>query len=248
VSFTARCVSFARNVLPLSAMTDILDSALRGLNLMKPAGFICLCLGWLAACTLTPVLQANNRLAVRAIFGAAPDPTTVESMEQEASRIFADAGIAFSWTNATGQIPYAPGDLPVWVRFLGNCRLEPGRISTPTDGPMARVFERDGNIAPFVEVDCGRTAAMVWQIRGTNSLPLVVRAFGRALGRVVAHELYHYVTQSAHHGASDLFRKSMKSRDLMLPDVRFEQAEADALRRGIARLRGTAGCRHSGTE
>jgi len=91
-------------------------------------------------------------------------------------------------------------------------------------------------IRPFIDLDCDRTAAMVWQNRGTQPLPLVTRAFGRALARVVAHELYHYVTQSAAHAASELFSQGMSSRDLTLPQVRFNPGEIEALRKGIDKL------------
>jgi hypothetical protein len=99
---------------------------------------------------------------------------------------------------------------------------------------MGWVAVRDGEIQPFINVDCDRIAAMVWQNHGTLSLPLVVRGFGRALGRVVAHELFHYVTQSAAHNESDIFRHTMTSRDLMLPEVRFQQAEVEALRTAMS--------------
>jgi hypothetical protein len=77
---------------------------------------------------------------------------------------------------------------------------------------------------------------MVWQNRGTLPLPLVTRAFGRALARVMAHELYHYLTQSAAHTASELFRPAMTSMDLTMPQVRFESLEIEALRKGISKF------------
>ena len=98
---------------------------------------------------------------------------------------------------------------------------------------MGWVESQDGVIRPSIDVDCDRISAMVWQNRGTFPRPLVVRAFGRALGRVLAHELYHYVTQSTAHSASGIFRHALTSRDLMLPEVRFEQAEIEALRKAM---------------
>lgn len=74
---------------------------------------------------------------------------------------------------------------------------------------------------------------MVWQIRGTVPVPLVNRAFGLALGRVMAHELYHYLTQSTIHTESRLFRKGMTSMDLTRPDIQFDAGEIEALRKGM---------------
>ena len=74
---------------------------------------------------------------------------------------------------------------------------------------------------------------MVWQIRGTTPVPLVNRAFGLALGRVMAHELYHYLTRSTVHTESRLFRKGMNSMDLTLPNIRFDAGEIGTLRTGM---------------
>jgi hypothetical protein len=189
--------------------------------------------------TLLAPLPGQTRLTVRAGFDRLPDRSTVEWMEQEAGEIFSDAGVPFSWHLGPEDVVEATGP-QVSVQFHGKCGLEPGAMPAPVRGPMAWVQPQGGEIRSFIDVDCDRTAAMIWQNRGTLPLPLVTRTFGRALARVVAHELYHYLTQSAFHTGSDLFRPAMTSMDLTMPQVRFECGEIEALRKGMSKFTGTA--------
>ena len=184
-------------------------------------------------------LQGQTRLTVWASFDRLPDRSTVEWMEQEAAEIFADADMAFLWQLGPRDGIDIIGPL-VSVQFHGKCVLQPSGVALPQRGPMAWVQPQDGEIRSFIDVDCDRTAAMIWQNRGTLPLPLVTRTFGRALARVVAHELYHYLTQSAAHTASELFRPEMTSMDLTMPQIRFESGEIEAIRKAMSKLDSTA--------
>ena len=188
--------------------------------------------------TLLAPLQGQTSLTVWAGFDRLPDRSAVEWMEQEAGALFSDAGLTFAWRRRPEDAE-AVGPL-VSVQFHGKCALEAGAVPLPAHGPMAWVQPWEGEILSFIDVDCDRTAALVWQNRGTLPLPLVTRAFGRALARVLAHELYHYLTQSAVHNASGLFRPAMTSMDLTVPQVRFESGEIEALREGMSKLDGMA--------
>ncbi len=181
-----------------------------------------------------PLTLVGEDLFVLAAFDRSPDTAAVEHMRQETARIFADTGATLAWRTRTQPGIMPPGAVRVTLQLHGSCRVEPNMLSLAEDGPMGWVESHGGEMLSLIDVDCDRISAMVWQNRGTLPLPLVVRAFGRALGRVLAHELYHYVTQSPAHGASDLFRPAMTSRDLMLPDVRFEPAEIEVLRKALS--------------
>jgi len=180
------------------------------------------------------LLRGETGLIMLTRFDRPPDTVAIESMQEEAAGLFSDAGLTFSWRQDVPSNGLLAGVPPVWVQFHGNCRLDPAVV--PTGGPMATTSVSDGRIRPIVNVDCDRTAAVVWQIRSTLPAPLVTRAFGRALGRVLAHELYHYLTQSAIHTESELFSKAMDGRRLTAPNVRFEPGEIEALRKGVAEL------------
>lgn len=168
--------------------------------------------------------QDSLTLAVQ--FDRAPDHLAVQWIERESAALFSDADVTLSWLPA-GSIQ---------VRFRGTCACEP-RLSSPVDpGPLAWTKVKGGRILPMIEVDCDRVAGVVRQNRGSLSAPLVARAFGRALGRVVAHEMYHYLTQSFEHTGTELFSRVMLTGALMNEDVRFAAHEVAAVRRAAASI------------
>ncbi|HLK64441.1 MAG TPA: hypothetical protein VKU19_13440 [Bryobacteraceae bacterium] len=187
-----------------------------------------------------PPLHSQSRLSVLTGFDQPPDTAAVEWMERETAALFSEAGLTFSWQQRT-HLESGAAERFVWLQFHGKCRLDPSDLSAATDGPLGSARVLDGEVQPFIEVDCDRAAAMVWQDRGTVPRPLVMRSLGRALGRVVAHELYHYLTQSTGHTSSELFRQAVTSKDLTLPIVRFETNEIQVLREGLKERAGSAG-------
>jgi hypothetical protein len=192
----------------------------------------------LAIAVLTLLAHApavySQDLFLMAAFDQTPDIATVKWLEQQTEQIFSEAGLTLAWVPRKQLNGIPVGALPVWVQFHGACRVEPAVLPALQEGPMGWVRSQDGEIRPLIDIDCNRTSAMVWQHRGTLPLPLVVRSFGRALGRVVAHELYHYLTQSVAHTQSDIFRHEMTSQDLTRPEVRLEPSEIEALRRAVS--------------
>jgi hypothetical protein len=61
-------------------------------------------------------------------------------------------------------------------------------------------------------------------------------AFGRAVGRVVAHELYHIFANTQKHGSVGVAKESYTVQDLMSGDFLFDGQEYRALGAGKAHL------------
>jgi hypothetical protein len=59
-------------------------------------------------------------------------------------------------------------------------------------------------------------------------------AFGRALARVLAHELLHYLTGAAKHTQSALFRASISPGALLASELRLGADEIADLRKALA--------------
>ncbi|MFY9727215.1 MAG: hypothetical protein WAJ87_17085, partial [Bryobacteraceae bacterium] len=91
-----------------------------------------------------------------------------------------------------------------------------------------------GVILPFAEVDCQR-------IRGFTQKQLLTmpaedreKVYGRALGRVLAHELYHIFANTAAHSSSGVGKSKYTVQDLLSPKFQFEGRESLALKRNKA--------------
>src|SRR5262249_58770098 len=88
----------------------------------------------------------------------------------------------------------------------------------------------NGEVRPFADVECDRIGRLVNQ--GLYRLEPEDReeAFGRAVGRVLAHELYHIFLRTSRHGSWGIAKPYYSSAELLAEDFRFEQRESKLLR------------------
>src|SRR5262249_47452771 len=112
-------------------------------------------------------------------------------MRAELQRLLAPAGLQIVWRSLDERRSGENFELVVVSSFEGSCAAGsmPGR---PTTTSLADTSISNGHILPFFRVACGR----IIQMLGTRVEPTVL---GRALGRVIAHELYHIVAETKDH-------------------------------------------------
>jgi len=67
-----------------------------------------------------------------------------------------------------------------------------------------------GEPSPFSNIECDRVRSSLGAQPGRGDL-----AFGRALGRVLAHELHHVIDRTRRHTAAGYTRKSLTAADLV---------------------------------
>lgn len=164
-------------------------------------------------------------------------PSILDVAAREASAIWAGAGIRLTWAhNGPGRRMH-PEDILVIVRerLAGHTAADLRAGRRRTLGRIIRVSEdRPGRV---IEV---ALPAIVEAIQGESlfneriaSLPAVVRdrVLGRAVGRVAAHEIGHWLFGRGH-APSGLMRASIRRTDLVsifppaLPDAWPSQARA----------------------
>lgn len=172
---------------------------------------------------------APSVVAVILDFKGPHSRTSVAEMEHEASRIIGASGIALDW-RIRGEDAQGFYARLVTVTFRGACQDEPQPWLTGESGPLAVTRSTDGEILPFGEVDCGRVVNVV---RGAMSDVDFARAnllIGRAMGRVVAHELVHMLTKSAEHDGEGVEKSSLSGMELIEGTLRLSPLDIDRLR------------------
>jgi hypothetical protein len=154
------------------------------------------------------------------IDGGRTSPITLDEAEREASRIWAPAGITFEWARSTPARPIRPDEVLVMVReeLAGRPRIDLrvsgrhtlGRVILVTPERPSRLIEL---ALPAVATSVQGELLFGRPVRG---LPAASRnvAVGRALGRVLAHEIGHWLFGRAH-TPDGLMRASIKRRDLV---------------------------------
>ncbi len=175
-------------------------------------------------------------------FEQAPPGGVLEALQDEVASIMAPIGIRFEWRDLgkTGGHEVS-AELAV-VTFKGRCDAAGLLTRSKFEGALGWTHVSDGQILPFTDVSCDRVREFVQ----TGLLAFRVEdreaKYGRALGRVLAHELYHIFANTLRHG-SGVAKESYSVQDLLADDFQFEAKETRMLQtsRPKPAVEGTAG-------
>ncbi len=166
----------------------------------------------------------------------------LKALQDEVASIMAPIGIRFEWRDLgkTGGHEVS-AELAV-VTFKGRCDAAGLLTRSKFEGALGWTHVSDGQILPFTDVSCDRVREFVQ----TGLLAFRVEdrevKYGRALGRVLAHELYHIFANTLRHG-SGVAKESYSVQDLLADDFQFEAKETRMLQtsRPKPAAEGTAG-------
>lgn len=177
-------------------------------------------------------------------FAAAPSPSDVtvildfkgtyskvarREMERETSAILHSSGVRLDWTLLGASAGKSFRDLVV-MTFKGTCEYEPAPPRYDELGPYAMTTTTDGQIQPFGVVDCDRVVDSARTAMSGEDFSQADLLVGRALGRVVAHELVHMLTKSAEHGSEGVERPALSGRQLIAAFLPLSAMDVDRLK------------------
>ena len=169
-------------------------------------------------------------------FDQRPSTAVVGAMAQEIGALYRDVPVSIGWHELSGYQSQVAAPRIVFLYFKGDCRAPRLPPRQSVEGlPLAGISRVDGHMLPVVTVDCERTAGYVWPTMSGVERANGDIVFGRALARVVAHELYHYLTGATKHTRSALFRASISSGALLARELSFTPGELADLRQALAR-------------
>jgi len=182
-----------------------------------------------ALCLLTTWLCAGDaRLVVYLNVAAGQPGAPVEQMKREVSATMRRAGFEVEWLMRGAERPDAP--FLVVVGLAGVCTPSVAGDEPATGVSLATTSVVDGRVLPFSTVACGALSRTLGP--ALAGLPGARRdfLFGRAMGRVVAHELYHVLAGTTEHSQSGIARSCYKTADLLADRLEFEPAVLARLR------------------
>jgi hypothetical protein len=176
---------------------------------------------------------AEPRLAILMKFDRTPPAGVLESMQREVAAIFAPAGIQVAWRSLEHNDGREVFRHVVVVRFRGACSANPPSLvelePLLEENELAHALVRDGHSLPFAEVHCDRVSAFLrpWRKAGQSA------TLGIAMGRVIAHELYHVLTNTLTHGHGDLSKARVSPEDLDSPAATFSPEEIELFKKSM---------------
>jgi hypothetical protein len=161
-------------------------------------------------------------------------PVALREMEREAGGILKKSGLKLLWRlNAAAE---ASEGLLVVITLHGSCAMD-AKASEFRRGRLGWSHVVNGAFLPFSELACENIRGAVQPTLHDESAPRRNVLLGRAMGRVVAHELYHIVADTSKHGSEGVAQASFSPRELTTGLFELERADADAVRDGAERVR-----------
>jgi hypothetical protein len=166
---------------------------------------------------------------------------SVHSIELELKRLLAPAGIVPVWRKASGK---ADGNVEVERlvvgAFEGDCSVETLTRASATAiraSTLADTSVSNNRILPYFRVDCARVIRALAPTLQPLSVPFREAIFGRAIARVIAHEIYHILAQTTDHQDSGVAKAQLSLGDLTA--IRFDLSPASLRRMQPSDLPGT---------
>ena len=196
-------------------------------------GWLCAVLLVLPAVTghaesaVSPALINRQPLTIVLDFRGPYASQSVEAMEREVESILRLSGRTLEWRSWEEATRTTFEELTV-VRFDGNCGVPPWPHSSAVEGPLGLTYISDGEILPFSQISCGQIANSVGPAILKMEPPQAEVVFGRAMGRVVAHELVHMISRSTAHGHEGVAQPAFS--ESQLTGERLDLSTRDLLR------------------
>lgn len=154
---------------------------------------------------------------------------SVSELKREFAGIMKDSAIQFEWKSRT-EAERADFTNLVVVRFKGTCVLRPIPYLYDERGPMAFTYSTEGEVQPFSEVECDRVTNVVRSAMSGSDFANADLLMGRALGRVLAHEVVHILTKSGTHGRNGVAKTALSGRQLIADELHLDPEDLDRIR------------------
>jgi cytochrome c553 len=143
-----------------------------------------------------------------------PTPAVVEALRDEVASLMSPNGLRFEWKSLPSNGQSAWTELAI-VKFSGRCEVLPFATNSHSDRRLGWTHMSDGVVLPFAEVDCDAIQAYLLKDMALLLAPSREKVFGRAIGRVVTHELLHIFAQTAAHSDHGVDHPTLTVSELM---------------------------------
>jgi hypothetical protein len=173
----------------------------------------CLLLGSTSFVMASPFLEERTVLSLRLRSGNVR-PAVLEATKRELADLMSTVGIPVRWENSTSYSEVSGST--VVVDLEGDCGTAFEASAAPLEegSRIGSTATADGFILPFVKVNCSVLETLIGPFVINQPMALKEFFFGRALGRVLAHEVYHILTKSGDHASSGIAKARFSGAEL----------------------------------
>lgn len=169
-------------------------------------------------------------------FERPPSQAVFEAMRAEVDQIYEGTAVAIEWR------AYKVGETtPVMVRAVvvkmrGDCTCNGlyGMENIKDVNALGFTHAVDGHLLPFVEVLCDKVRALAMYRRVAEARE-PAWMMGRALGRVLAHEMFHVLAETTDHAEEGVVRSNLSGRELTCHQLGLDRPSVKKLAVAISR-------------
>jgi hypothetical protein len=155
-------------------------------------------------------------------------------MKRELIPVLQNVGYQISWNDPSHPDNTAESANLIVLELRGVCDLpsgaEPIEPAVDSGGSLAETVVATHGVTRFVRVNCANLTRMVGPALSAEPGALREYLYGRAVARVVAHELYHVLMETTDHGRNGLARPNFTVSDLLDEVFRFDPSDVAKLR------------------
>jgi hypothetical protein len=173
---------------------------------------------------------AEPRLVVVMSFEEPIENATLTAMRDEMDRIFENTLADVDLLVLRGTLEVNRADRIIHIDVSGTCAAKP-RARGLARKTLASMYGVDHELQPIGKLDCRAVSDYLGAVT-----PIV---FGRAMARVLAHELYHFVTQRRDHSPRGLFAAGLSELSLTAGALDFSDDDLLALNECLFTMRKT---------
>lgn len=177
------------------------------------------CLGAFSLALLLAPLWVHAEALIRLDTPDEYSQLAVRSMKAELNRVVSETSLELRWQNAKDRPGRVEGRL-FNVVLVGECIAE--HPEPAGDGPLGWTSIVDGRVLPYIAVDCTRIRSVLapeWARLDSDTQREIY--LGKAMARVLAHELVHAFTRTRHHDDDGLTQRALTPGELMAGSYRL---------------------------
>lgn len=149
-------------------------------------------------------------------------------LKREVSYLLRPAAIRVDWRDPAVDRGGLENDYSALVHLRGSCRPADAitRFEHAVSGPftLASSPVADGVILPFGDIDCAALNAFLGPSLWKEPDKVREFAYGRAIARLMAHELYHMIGQTRVHARSGIAESDFTVAELLSDHFEFTES------------------------
>jgi hypothetical protein len=178
-----------------------------------------------------PPSQPHTQVTAVVIPDGRYSRVAIGAMGREAAHILKKSGVSLLWR--VGDPGQSVDGMIVVVKLVGRCDMDGPAAAILMTGPLGWSHEANGVVLPFSDLACDNIRGQVQsaQVAGNPLRGNVL--LGRAMGRVLAHELYHIVADTSKHADDGVTQSALSARELTSGQLEFRTSDVEAMQNGL---------------